>query len=232
LRKWLLRRHEIRRAGRPMQQFIIEEALVFPESMGILFALTITPQGEFLENRVATGRVAIIDIGGHNTGFLVVDKMKPIRPETKSIDTGCWKVVRQIADALDAKYPGHALRDHEIVEAIKTRQIEYCGRLDVDIGQIIDLAIEPVASEIKGVVSQLWNGGRRFRHIILAGGGAHLMARNIREQFQEPTFTAEFVFVPGEQRGLLPELETMAEGLDPMFANAEGMFRYACYKWR
>ena len=226
LEEWLVRMHKVKRAGRrSLQQFNVQQATVIPELLGILFALCITPDGELLENRISLGRVGVLDVGGHNTGFLVADALDPVRPQSRSIDTGCWKAVEMVGAQIDDKYPGLDLRDHEVIDCMIAGEVSWRGR-SYAIDGMVASALKPVWGEIGGMMSRLWN--ERLDLVIVGGGGAGLTANKVREQFPVPDYPEWYVQVLGDA-DLLPELRDLASELDPIFGNVEGFDRYGRY---
>ena len=101
-----------------------------------------------------------------------------------------------------------------------------------DLPYVVELAVRPMAEELLGVMSQLWNGGSRLRMVILGGGGAHLIADHVRQAFPSPDYPSDFVQVLGDPDGLRADLKELAGHVDPVYGNAEGMYRYALYRWR
>lgn len=228
---WLRQEHKVRRQGRQAQSFTVTEAAIFPELMGMAFALTIDGRGRQIENRVSTGHVIMVDVGGHTTNFLGLKAMRPMRPEARCISVGAFKVVTAVRAALDVQYPGLNYRDHEIIGAIKDRQVEWRGR-SYNIGDIVDEASEPIIQSIMGVFSQLYNGASRHRMVILGGGGAHLASLLVRQAFPYPEYPEDFVYVFGDQGGHVDSsIEALAGGLDPVFGNAVGFYRYGLMKY-
>lgn len=223
LQEWLVQSHKVKRADRrSLQQFNVRQATVIPELLGTLFDLCITPDGELLDNIVSLGRVGVLDVGGHNTGFLVADALEPIRPQSRSIDTGCWKAVEMVGARIDDKYPGLDLRDHEVIDCMIAGQVSWRGR-PYDISGMVETALKPIWGEIGGVMSRLWN--ERLDLVIVGGGGAHVVADKVRKRFPKPDYPESYVQVLGDD-DMLPELFQLVGNLDPIFSNVEGMDRY------
>jgi hypothetical protein len=223
--------HVVQRQGRQVQRFVVEDVVVFPELMGMALALTLTAQGRQVENRLSTGHFIIVDMGGHTTNFLGLDSMAPLRPEARCEAIGGFKIVGQVQAALNVKYPGLNYEAHQVIEVIKRRHVEWRGRV-YDIGGIVDDAVGPTAEAVLGIFSQLYNGASRHRGVVLGGGCAHLVADHVRRTFPYPDYPHGFVYVFGDQsEGADPELVGMVGGIDPVFGNAEGFYRYGVNKW-
>ena len=207
LRDRFLRSRRIKRGGRRAQVFVVTDLLVIPQPFGALLATCLDDAGRIVDTAIAGGRVGIIDVGGKTTGFLSVDALTEIRRETHSIDVGCWEPLRLIGEAIEGRWPGLHLRDHEIIEVVQSGQVHYYGQVQ-DISAIVTEALEPLAAKVVATATQRWNGGARLDTIIVTGGGAHLVGDQIKAAFRHAR---------------------IIEG--PVFANALGFWRYSQRKW-
>jgi len=208
VRERFLGSHRIQRAGRGAQLLVITDLVIMPQPFGSLLATCLDDDGQIINAPLAESRVGVIDVGGKTTGFLSVEALAEIRRETHSIDVGCWEPLRLIGEAIEERWPGLALRDHEIIEAVRLGQIRHYGQVH-GIYDIVERAIEPLAAEVVATATQRWNGGARLDTILVTGGGAHLVGDQIKAAFRH----AEVI-----------------QG-DPVFANALGFWRYAQRKW-
>ncbi len=103
---------------------------------------------------------------------------------------------------------GLDLSGHQLVKAVTDGKVSYFGQ-DVDLSSIISKPAEALAHRITSSASQLWGSGAEIRHVLLAGGGIHLVGQRIAEHFSRH------------------QSVTILE--EPVFANAIGYFRFA--KW-
>lgn len=199
---------KIKRGGRTAQVLIVEALMVMPQPFGALLATCLDDAGRIINTDLAKGRVGIIDVGGKTTGFLSVEALAEIRRETHSIEVGCWEPLRLIGEAIESRWPGLALRDHEIIEAVRIGRVRHYGQTQ-DISAIVAEALEPLAAEVVATATQRWNGGARLDTILVTGGGAHLVGDQVKAAFRHAR---------------------IIEG-DPVFANALGFWRFAQRKW-
>ena len=147
--------------------------------------------------------VGVIDIGGKTTNLLSVDRLAEIGRETESVSIGAWDVVRAVRSFLADRCPNLELRDHQVVEAIVSRQVRYYGE-SVDLSLVVDAALEPMANQVIAQATQLWNGGAGLDAILVAGGGALLLGPFLKAHFRHARIVSE-----------------------PVFANAEGYWKLA-----
>jgi plasmid segregation protein ParM len=203
VRDRLLGEHRTQREGRGGQVFKVLDCRVIPQPFGALLAACLDDRGRVADTDLATGRVGIIDVGGKTTNLLAVHRLSEISRETASVSAGAWDAVRGLRDYLARDYPDLDLRDHELVEAIKAREIRYYGE-PIDLGPVLDSILEPLAEQVIAQAGQLWNGAANLDAILVSGGGALLLAPYIKRHFRHARAVA-----------------------DPVFANAVGFWRFA-----
>jgi len=203
LRGRLVGVHKVAREGRHAQSFKVSECRVIPQPFGALLAAALDDRGRIADHALATGAVGVIDIGGKTTNLLSVDRLAEIGRETESVSIGAWDVVRAVRSFLADRCPNLELRDHQVVEAIVSRQVRYYGE-SVDLSLVVDAALEPMANQVIAQATQLWNGGAGLDAILVAGGGALLLGPFLKAHFRHARIVSE-----------------------PVFANAEGYWKLA-----
>lgn len=200
----LLGEFRVQREGRNWQRFKVMQVKVVPQPFGTLLSETLNEQGRITNEKLATGRIGVIDVGGKTTGYLSVEDLAERPPETGSIDVGCWEALMLIQDRVNARYPGLELEDHEIVALVaEGAPVRYYGDAQ-NVEDIIKEALTPLAERIIAEATTLWNGGARLDEILVTGGGALLVGPAICEHFQHARVVR-----------------------DAAFANARGYYRFA-----
>ncbi|MBV7326997.1 ParM/StbA family protein [Chloroflexi bacterium TSY] len=200
--------HQAQLLGRRRQTFKVEQVQVIPQPFGALLSRVLNEQGEVVDTDLATGRVGIIDIGGKTTGFLVVDNLREIPKETTAIPTGCWDPIRVIGETINDRFTGLDLSSHEVIHATVDGAVKYFGKQH-DITQVVESALEPLITMIVDETTQRWNGGARLDAVLITGGGAFLIGETLGKHF--------------------PHAQIVD---DPVFANAEGFYRWGNRLWR
>lgn len=199
----LLGEHRAQRDGRKAQNFKIEDVRVIPQPFGALLAAALDDKGRIADKKLATGAVGIIDIGGKTVNLLSVNRLSEIGRETASISVGTWDVARAVKDYLANHCPDLELRDHQVMNAIITRQVKYFGE-PVNLRSVVDAALSPMAEQVIAEATQLWDGAAGLDVILVAGGGALLLGQAIKAHFEHAHVVD-----------------------DPVFANALGFWRLA-----
>ena len=203
LRDRLMGIHKVTREGRHAQTFKVSYCRVIPQPFGALLDAALDDRGRIADHELATGSVGVIDVGGKTTNLLSVKRLAEIGRETESVSLGAWDVVRAVRAFLTDRCPNLELRDHQLIEAIVARQLHYYGE-PVDLGVVVDAALEPMANQVIAQATQLWNGGAALDAILVAGGGALLLGPYLDTHFRHARIVT-----------------------DPVFANAQGYWKLA-----
>ncbi len=204
LKDRLLGEHKVSRAGRRAQLFTVSKAVVIPQGFGALCSLCLDEKGALVRADLANGRVGLIDVGGKTTNLLSVNRLAEVGRETASVNVGAWDVARAVRRYLADECPDLEVRDHELIQAIQARRVKYFGK-PVDLSAVIAAAVAPLADQVIAEATQLWNGAAGLDVILVAGGGAHLVGPAVQRHFRH----AQVI------------------GNDPVYANAEGYYRFA-----
>lgn len=176
--------HHIKRDKNNTFTVNVTKCIVIPQPMGTLANVALNDEGKVADGRIFVGRVGVIDIGGKTTNLLHALKMGDIERETQSLNVGAWDAVRAMRPHIEKMCPDVGYLDHEISDAIVKNHIRYQGK-DRDLSEIAKSVLDPIAERIVAKAKELWPGeGARLDTILLAGGGALLLADRIQEQIQ------------------------------------------------
>jgi plasmid segregation protein ParM len=203
VRDRLLGEHKVRCEGRWAQALKVTDCRVIPQPFGALLSVMLDNRGRIVDKELATGAVGVVDIGGKTTNLLSVNRLVEIGRETASVNVGAWDAVRAVRGWLAGHCPDLDLRDHQVADAIITRQVKYYGE-PVDLTGIVEETLEPMAEQVLAEATQLWNGGAALDAILVSGGGALLLGPYIHLHFRHARVVS-----------------------DPVFANTLGYWRFA-----
>lgn len=197
--------HRVEIEGRTPQRIEVTTCRVIPQPFGAVLSLAMNDAGKIVDKALAEGPVGVIDIGGKTTNLLSVKGLNEVSKETSSINIGMWDAARAVRDYLVTKHPEIELRDHELMDAIRNREV-WCFDERVDLTKIVSEVIDNMAHTIISTATQLWHGGARLRAILIAGGGAYVLGEQIKNEFRHARIVD-----------------------DPRFANATGYFKLATF---
>lgn len=175
--------HQVRRADRNRQTLTIQDCRVVPQPFGTLLATALDNSGRIVDHDLADEAIGVIDVGGKTTNLLSVHKLSEIGRETSSVSVGAWGIARAVRAYLADECPDLDPRDHQLMQAIIAREIKNFGE-SVNLGPIVDAALEPMAEQVIAEATQLWNGAAGLDAILVTGGGALLLGDRLKEHFR------------------------------------------------
>ena len=189
----LLGKQSFQRLGRGRQTLTVTDVRCMPQPFGSLFCECLSDSGKVKDQALRSGRVGVLDIGGKTTNLLTSHGLKEISKESTSIDAGGWSVVGRVQDWLKVEYPDLSISEYDLVPHIISREISYHGD-PVDLGEIVDHAVDNLVMEVVGASKRLWNGAAHLDAILLTGGGAHLCGKALLSEFKQARIVQEPVF--------------------------------------
>lgn len=203
VRDRLLGTHRLRREDRHAQTVDVTDCKVIPQPFGCLLTACLNNRGDITDKTLATGSVGVIDVGGKTTNLLSVNRLAEVGRETASVNVGAWDAVRGLQRWLDTNTPDLELRDHQVIEAIIDRRVNYYGEPQ-DLSEPVADVLAPMADQVLAQATQLWNGAAALDAILVSGGGALLLGPYITAHFRHARVVSE-----------------------PVFANALGFWRFS-----
>ena len=203
LRERLQKVHTFQREGRSLQVINVEKVTVLPQPFGTLLDYCLDAQGKIIQSGTARSHIGVIDVGGKTTNFLHAYKLTEIPSETRSISVGGWKAIKLLRRAVEHEYRDLVLHDHELIEAMISKNLRYQGKT-IDITPLIETISEQLARKIIGEASQLWESLGKFSLILLTGGGSLLLGEALTAYFPQAIRVEH-----------------------PVFANCRGFWKYA-----
>ncbi len=201
--------HLVVRDDRMVMPIKIVRCYVIPQVMGTLLNEALNLTGQIADQKIAEGRIGVIDIGGNTSNFLHAHKMGDVARETASINMGGWDAMRAVRPIIEDVAPDVNYADHEISQAITDLSIRYRGET-IDLTDQIAPVLDPMAEQLIAKAKELWpGGGARLDTILLSGGGALILGERIKAQLNH----TDIRIVD-----------------DAVFANADGFHKLAMYR--
>lgn len=195
--------HQVRRAGRKAAQRIeIADIVVLPQAMAAVFSEALDDKGRVIPGPISAGMAGLLDIGGHTVGLATFKELEEIAKQTASIDAGLWGPLGDIGKAINAQYPGLALEDFDVVEAVRKGFLHYYGKRR-NIEALTEIPLKAFARRILAEATKTWGNLARLDVLLIAGGGASIVG---------PAFQAEY-----------PHTRIVDQ---PQWANCRGYLRY------
>ncbi len=185
----LLGRHYIRLLdldGKPEERHItITGCKILPQPMGTVFNAILDDRGELANRELASSRFAVMDVGQNTLDLCCVDSLEFVNPESTSYsDLGVFECYRQLSMEIYNAF-GIEIPPEELEPYIKGNVIKIGGHIRsiIDIKNKIYLdAAEKIVSRVRNVWRNMW----QFDRIIVAGGGAQMLGKQIAGVLDSP----------------------------------------------
>lgn len=180
---------------------------VIPEALAAWYDYVIDDShGEpRLDAERAARPVAIVDIGGRTTDYVVVMDRGIVHRTSGSLRAGLLDVKQQVSNALQTRFQLETLDDRVVHQALERGVVRLSGT-DHDIHALVDAANRELVEKLYAETRRRLDGGVELDQILFVGGGAVVLAPLIGEWF------------PNQVLAPLPA-----------FANARGMLKYLRY---
>ncbi|GAB5415718.1 MAG: hypothetical protein Cons2KO_33210 [Congregibacter sp.] len=149
--------------------------------------------------------LAIVDIGGRTTDFVVVADEKLWHQSSGSMTCGLLDLRIDIAGAICAAYDLDSLSDIGVDQALTKNTVRLFGE-DRDVSALVIKARQQIVLRIEQEARRRLGRGAELDRVLFVGGGSVVLAHAIRNWFPNQTIAAH-----------------------PAFANARGMLKYHRY---
>ena len=191
--------------GRPQATVIVHD--VIPEALAAWYDHVISEEADGARVDEAQMRlpIAVIDIGGRTTDFVVVEDQCVIHRASGSLRCGMLDLKQRVGEALRARFALEELGERTVEDGMDRRAVRLFGQSH-DITDLVDAALSEIIQIIYGETRRQLGRGAELERVLFVGGGAVALGAQIRDWFPNQ------VIAPM-----------------PAFANVRGMFKYQRY---
>lgn len=168
--------------GEPVEKVIkVERVKVLPQPIGTFYAAVLDDKGQTRDQKLASARVGILDVGFRTTDLVVADGGEYIDRAARSINMGLSNAYAIIAERLrkelDVQKETYALD-----ETVNNSEVRVAGRVH-DISGVKNFAFESISTKIVAEVNSLWDT-RELDFILVTGGGGKALAGFLVRKFE------------------------------------------------
>jgi len=177
---------------------------VIPEALAAWYDHVITEDGgqvTLAEERLGAP-IAVVDIGGRTTDYVVVADQAVIHDASGSLRCGLLDVKQQVGEGIRARYDLEVIGERTVEQAVQTGRVRLYGQ-DQDVSTLVGEAKQQVLERLHAETRRQLGLGAELDRVLFVGGGAVALAQSIRDWFPN---------------------QAVAE--HPAFANARGMLKY------
>ena len=204
------KRDSLKQAVRPLSDGLsagIAFHGVIPEALAAWYDYVIVDQGDGVTldaDRVSVP-VAIVDIGGRTTDYVVVKDQGILHASSGSLQCGMLNVKQCVTDGIQERFDLETLSEQLVSQALENNIVRLQGK-DHDVAALVEAAKREVVEQLHAETRRQLGLGVELDRILFVGGGTVALAEDIANWFPH---------------------QAIAE--NPAFANARGMLKYLRY---
>jgi plasmid segregation protein ParM len=160
----------------------IMEVMVMPQPYGTIYSKMLKLNGDIDPCHTAK-RTGVVDVGTYTIDLTLDDDGDYIEAMSGSAESGVHMAQERIAAIIERDY--REKPSYRTVETVlRTGCLKAHGDT-VDYRAAVQEAIEPIRSATLALMSQKWQTGMSVDVIYLSGGGAELVARQVKAIFKQ-----------------------------------------------
>ena len=188
---------------------------VIPEALAAWYDLVITEAaGEVeLDRQRLDSPIAIVDIGGRTTDYVVVAEQAVRHEGSGSLRCGLLDVKREVGEAIRNRFNLEVVAERIVDEAVRNRHVRLFGESH-DIAALIEVAERQVVERIHVETQRQLGRGAELDRVLFVGGGAVALASHLRSWFPNQVISEHAAFA--NARGMLKYLRYVCEDPDSL----------------
>lgn len=180
---------------------------VIPEALAAWYDYVIVEQedGVSLDGDRLSVPVAVVDIGGRTTDYVVVKDQGVVHASSGSLQGGMFDVKQHVANGIQERFDLENVGEQLVSAAVERGVVRLHGK-DHDVAALVDAAKRELVERLYAETRRQLGLGVELDRIVFVGGGTVALAEHIADWFPN---------------------QAIAE--HPAFANARGMLKYLQY---
>ena len=180
---------------------------VIPEALAAWYDFVITESdgGVQIEPERLQAPLAVVDIGGRTTDYVVVADQAVMHASSGSLRCGLLDVKREVADGIRGRFNLETVSERRVEASIQSGAVRLFGK-NRDVTDLVQRAQRQLVERLYSETQRQLGRGAELERILFVGGGAVFLAAHIRDWFPNQIITEH-----------------------PAFANARGMLKYLRY---
>jgi len=180
---------------------------VIPEALAAWYDYVIVEQegSVKLDAERVSVPVAIVDIGGRTTDYVVVKDQGIVHASSGSLQCGMLDVKQRVTNGIQERFDLETLSEQLVSQVVEKKVVRLQGK-DHDVTALVEAAKREVVERLHAETRRQLGLGVELDRVLFVGGGTVALAENIANWFPH---------------------QAVAE--HPAFANARGMLKYLRY---
>ena len=157
---------------------------VIPEALAAWYDYVIVTQANdvILDEARLSVPIAIVDIGGRTTDYVVVKDQGIMHGSSGSLTKGLLDVQARVAQEIQKRFDLDALGEQCLAAAVERNAVRLHGK-DHDVSDIVEAARRELIEQIHAETRRQLGGGAQLDAVILVGGGSAALAPDLAGWF-------------------------------------------------
>ena len=183
---------------------------VIPEALAAWYDHVITDRGGqvTLDEERLGAPIAVVDIGGRTTDYVVVADQAVVHDASGSLRCGLLDVKQQVGEGIRAQYDLEVVGERTVEQAVQTGTVRLYGQ-DQDVSALVREAKQQVVERLYAETRRQLGLGAELDQVLFVGGGTVALADRIRDWFPNQAVAEHPAFV--NARGMLKYLRFVCE---------------------
>lgn len=183
---------------------------VIPEALAAWydFVIVMTDEGVTLDADRVNAPIAIIDIGGRTTDYVVVQDQGIVHGSSGSLNRGMLNIKIRVASQIQAKFDLNELGEQSIARAVETNRLRLHGK-DHDVSDLVAEAKRELVERLYAETRRKLGLGLELDRVLFVGGGSAALAGDIANWFPNQTIADHAAFA--NARGMLKYLQFVCD---------------------
>jgi plasmid segregation protein ParM len=196
------------------QQWPVKASIAFhdviPEALAAWYdhVIILQDDGVTLDADRLNAPIAIIDIGGRTTDYVVVQDQGIVHGSSGSLNRGMLNVKIRVANQIQTQFDINELGEQSIARAVETNCLRLHGK-DHDVSTMVADAKRELVERLYAETRRKLGLGAELDRVLFVGGGSAALASDIADWFPNQTIADHAAFA--NARGMLKYLQFVCD---------------------
>jgi plasmid segregation protein ParM len=183
---------------------------VIPEALAAWYdhVIVMGDDGVTLEENRVNAPIAIVDIGGRTTDFVVVQDQGIVHRSSGSLGRGMLDVYAKVREAIEQQFDLGELGEQTISRAVETLKLRLHGK-DHDVSTLVSAATRELVEQLYSETRRKLGLGAELDEVVFVGGGSEALRDDIANWFPNQLIAEHAAFA--NARGMLKYLQFVCE---------------------
>lgn len=183
---------------------------VIPEALAAWYdhVIVTSEEGVTLDAGRLKAPVAIVDIGGRTTDYVVVQNQGVVHGSSGSLDRGMLNVKAQVANSIQAQFDLEHIGEQRLAQAVETQRLRLHGQ-DHDVSGLVTAAKRDLVERLYAETRRQLGRGAELDSVLFVGGGSAALAGDLADWFPNQRIAEHAAFA--NARGMLKYLQYVCD---------------------